>query len=230
MQTSASTCAIAPSSEHPAQPIRLHHFALSGHAHRVLLALSLLGLPHEVVPVDMRGGQHKSPAFLAMNPWGQVPVIQDGEVTLADSNAILVYLARRYDATGQWLPQDALGQARVQHWLSAAAGLLAFGPAHARVAHLFKRPLDPRAYQLAATLLGVMEAHLATQRWLASTEAPTIADISLYTYTAHAPEGGIDLAPYPHVRRWLGDVEALPGFVGMPRSPTPEPVALPVTS
>lgn len=225
---STPTASDATSSAGPAHPIRLHHFALSGHAHRVLLGLSLLGLPHEVVPVDLRGGQHKSPAFLAMNPWGQVPVIQDGDVTLADSNAILVYLARRYDATGRWLPQDALGQARVQNWLSAAAGLLAFGPAHARLAHLFKRPLEPRAYQLSATLLAVMEAHLATQRWLASIDAPTIADVSLYSYTAHAPEGGIDLSPYPHVRRWLRDVEALPGFVGMPRSPATEPVALPV--
>jgi glutathione S-transferase len=220
----------ASSAVRPAQPIRLHHFALSGHAHRVLLALSLLDLPHEVIAVDLRGGAHKSPNFLAMNPWGQVPVIQDGDVTLADSNAILVYLANRYDPTGQWLPRDALGQARVQNWLSAAAGLLAFGPAHARLGHVFKRPIEPRAYVLSATLLGVMDGQLAAQRWLASTATPTIADVSLYTYTAHAPEGGIDLAPYPHVQRWLADVEALPGFVGMPRSPAVEAVALPETA
>lgn len=202
-------------------PIRLHHFGLSGHSHRVLLALSLMGLPHEIVEVNLLKGEQKAPAFLAMNPWGQVPVIQDGDVTLADSNAILVYLARRYDASHRWLPQDPLHQARVQAWLSAAAGPLAFGPAHARVAHLFKRPLEARAHTLAAALLSVMEAQLAAQPWLASTQTPTLADIALYSYTAHAPEGGVDLAPYPHVRRWLQAVEALPGFVGMPRSPLP---------
>lgn len=211
------------SSPRPAQPIRLHHFPLSGHSHRVLLALSLLGLPHEVVPVDLRQGEQKTPAFLAMNPFGQVPVIQDGDVALGDSNAILVYLVRRYDASGQWLPEDPLGLAHVQAWLSAAAGLLAFGPAHVRAGHVFKRPIEARAYALSDTLLGVMDQQLATHRWLVTGAAPTIADIALYTYTAHAPEGGIDLGPYTHVRRWLADIEALPGFVGMPRSPVVAP-------
>jgi glutathione S-transferase len=215
---------------HPTQPIRLHHFPLSGHSHRVLLALSLLNLPHEIVPVDLRSGEQKSAAFLAMNPWGQVPVIQDGDTTLGDSNAILVYLARRYDPTGQWLPDDAVAAARVQNWLTAAAGLLAFGPAHARMGHVFKRPIEQRAYTLANTLLGVMDQQLAAQPWLASTQAPTIADIALYSYTAHAPEGGIDLAPYAHVRRWLADIEALPGFVAMPSSPLPAPASVPVAA
>lgn len=214
---------IPSSSPRPAQPIRLHHFPLSGHSHRVLLALSLLGLPHDIVAVDLRKGEQKTPAFLAMNPFGQVPVIQDGDVALGDSNAILVYLARRYDASGHWLPEDAWGQARVQAWLSAAAGLLAFGPAHLRVGHVFKRPIETRAYALSDTLLGVMEQQLAAQRWLVAGDAPTIADIALYTYTAHAPEGGVDLAPFAHVRRWLADIEALPGFVGMPRSPVVAP-------
>ncbi len=203
----------------PAQPIKLYHFALSGHSHRVQLFLSLLNLPTEIIPVDLRRGEQKTPAFLAMNPFGQVPVIQDGEVTLADSNAILVYLARRYDPSGQWLPGDPVGEAQVQRWLTAAAGLLAFGPSHARVGVLFKRPIEARAYTLAADLFKVMDAQLASQRFLASTSAPTIADVALYTYTAHAPEGGIALTPYPHVQRWLADIEALPGFVGMPKSP-----------
>lgn len=203
----------------PAQPIKLHHFALSGHSHRVQLFLSLLNLPTEIILVDLRRGEHKTPAFLAMNRFGQVPVIQDGDVTLADSNAILVYLARRYDANGPWLPRDPVGEAEVQRWLTAAAGLLAFGPAHARVGVLFKRPIEARAYTLAEELFKVMDAQLASQRFLASTAAPTIADVALYTYTAHAPEGGIALTPYPHVQRWLADIEALPGFVGMPKSP-----------
>src|SRR4051794_26459122 len=92
----------------PVQPIRLYQHPVSGHAHRVELFLSLLGLPFEKINVDLFKGEQKAPAFVAKNPFGQVPVIEDGDVTLADSNAILVYLARRYDTSGRWLPDDAV--------------------------------------------------------------------------------------------------------------------------
>lgn len=202
--------------------IQLYDFTLSGHAHRVRLMLSFLDLPYEAIEVDLRNGEHKTPAFLAMTPFGQIPVIRDGDITLADSNAILVYLARRYDSADQWLPRSPLQEAQVQVWLSAAAGLLAFGPAHARAGHVFKRPIEQRAYALAASLLSAMAHKLGEQRWLASNQHPTIADVALYSYTAHAPEGGISLADYPHVQRWLRDVEGLTGFVPMPWSALPE--------
>lgn len=205
----------------PAQPIRLYRFALSGHSHRVQLMLSLLGLPVQMIDVDLVKGEQKAPAFLARNPFGQVPVIEDGAITLADSNAILVYLATRYDPTGRWLPRDAAGAARVQRWLSVAAGPLAFGPALARVIRLFGSKIDPEmALALAAQLFDVMEAHLVRQAFLAG-DQPTIADIALYSYTAHAPEGGIPLQRYPGIRAWLARIEALPGFVPMVRSAVP---------
>lgn len=208
----------------PAQPIKLYRMALSGHCHRVELFLSLLGLPFERVEVDLRQGEHKQPAFLAMNPFGQVPVIQDGAVTLADSNAILLYLQGRY-APDQWLPREPLQAARVQRWLSAAAGPLAFGPAVARVIQLFKRPDDPApAVARAQGLFAVMEAELAHQPWLVG-EQPTLADLAMYTYTAHAPEGNVSLQPFLRLRAWLARVEALPGFIGMQRSPVPAAVA-----
>ena len=205
----------------PAQPLRLHRFALSGHAHRAELFLSLLGLPAALIDVDLRGGEHKTPGFLARNAFGQVPVLEDGDVTIADSNAILVYLARRYDPNGSWLPRDPVLAAEVQRWLSVAAGQLAQGPAAARMVVLFGAAFDHgRARQIASQLYAVMDAHLQRQSWLVG-DQPTIADIALYSYTAHAPEGGVSLEPYPHVRAWLSRIEALPGFVGMPRSPVP---------
>jgi glutathione S-transferase len=206
----------------PIQPIRLYHFPLSGHAHRVQLFLSLLGLPTEIRPVNLLKGEQKAPEFLAMNPFGQVPVIEDGDVSLADSNAILIYLASRYDDVGQWLPRDPVKAALVQRWLSVAAGPLAFGPGNARVAVLFKRPRDERAFELSTNLLKVMDSVLASQRFLVPGDLPTLADVALYTYTAHAPEGGVSLQAYPEVRRWLAEIESLPGFVGMLRSPVPE--------
>ncbi|MES3002525.1 MAG: glutathione S-transferase [Pseudomonadota bacterium] len=205
-------------SNRPENPIRLHRMALSGHCHRVELFLRLLELPHELVDVDLGAGEHKSARFLAMNPFGQVPVIQDGGVTLSDSNAILVYLAGRY-APGRWLPLDPEGAARVQRWLSVAAGQLAFGVAAARIIELFKRDDDPAApIARARALLSVMEAELARQPFLAGGQ-PTLADIANYSYTAHAPEGNVSLDAYPNVRAWLARIEALPGFVPMTRSP-----------
>lgn len=201
-------------------PIRLYRYALSGHAHRAQLMLSLLGLPCELVDVDLAAGAQKTPAFLALNAFGQVPVIEDGEVTLADSNAILVYLALTYDAARRWLPADVRAQAEVQRWLSAAAGPLAAGPAAARVALLFQRPQNPQCAVIARNLFGVMEGELGKRPWLATDHA-TIADIAMYSYTAHAPEGGISLEPWPRLRDWLQRIEALPGFVGMRRSPLP---------
>lgn len=205
-------------------PIRLYRFALSGHAHRVQLMLSLLQLPFEMIDVDLAAGEHKTPAFLARNPLGQVPVIEDGDFTLADSNAILVFLALRHDPQRRWLPGDVRAQASVQRWLGLAAGPLASGPAAARVAHLFKRPQNPQCAVLARQLFGVMEDHLASRDWLVG-DGPTIADVAMYSYTAHAPEGGIALEPWPRLRAWLQRIEALPGFVAMHRSALPAEAA-----
>jgi len=198
----------------PASPIKLYGFPISGHSHRVELFLSLLGLPTEVIYVDLPKGAHKLPEFTKLNIFGQVPVIQDGEVTLADSIAILVYLARKYDH-GQWLPEDPVAFAEVHRWLSVAAGLVAFGPAAARLVKVFKssyhlEEVQNRAYRL----FEVMENVLQASPFLVGTQ-PTLADIANYTYIAHAPEGDISLAPYPHIRAWLSRIEALPGFVAM---------------
>jgi glutathione S-transferase len=194
--------------------IKLYRHELSGHAHRVELFLSLLGLDHELVDVDLVNGEHKQEAFRALNPFGQVPVIDDDGTIVSDSNAILVYLAKKY-GTATWLPEDAEGAARVTRWLSIAAGPVAFGPATARLITIFGAPLDAeRAKTIAYGLFDVMEQELATRDWLAGT-AVTIADIAGYSYIAHAPEGDVSLEPYPKIRAWLKRIEGLEGFVPM---------------
>ena len=204
----------------PARPIKLYRAAVSGHAHRVELFLSLLGLPFELVEVDLAAKAHKTAAFLALNAFGQVPVLQDGDVTLADSNAILVYLAGRYAAhPDQWLPREPLAAAAVQRWLSVAAGPLAFGPAAARVIQLFKSPDSPdAAIARAHALFAVMEQQLELMPFLAG-NTPTLADVANYSYIARAPEGNVSLAAYPRLRAWLARLEALPGFVPMLKTP-----------
>lgn len=204
----------------PAQPIKLYGSAISGHVHRVRLFLSMLGLPFEVIELDLKQRAHRTPEFLARNPFGQVPVIEDGETTLADSNAILVYLNERYSPDpARWMPRDPVGAARVQRWFSVAAGPLAYGPAAARVMALFGLAADPaETVTRSHALLAVMEIHLGQQPFLAG-PAATLADIANYAYVAHAPEGRVSLDGYPQVRAWLARVEALPGFVPMVRTP-----------
>jgi len=202
---------------HPSAPLRLYGFPLSGHAHRARLFLSLLGLSFEEVPVDLANGAHKQPEFLARNVFGKVPVLEDGAVTIADSNAILVYLATKYDDARRWLPVAPEAQAEVQRWLSTAAGPLAHGPAAARLSEVFGAPRNPAHGEVAKDLFATMERHLQGREWLASDHA-TLADLALYTYTAHAPEGRIALDAYPRLRAWLSRVEGLPGFVPMARA------------
>ncbi|MBD3845581.1 glutathione S-transferase [Bosea sp. OAE752] len=200
--------------------ITLHGTALSGHTHRVELLLRALGLPYrfEAAPADVR----RSEAFLQLNPLGQIPVLQDGDLALADSNAIMVYLARRYDPQGPWLPLDPLQAAQVQRWLSIAAGEVMHGPATARMIVQFGLCDDKaRARRVAERLFPFMEAHLSKRSFLAA-DHPTLADLACYSYVAHAPEGGLSLASYPSLRAWLARIEALSFFKPIPPSPLPE--------
>jgi len=199
----------------PLRPIKLYGFPLSGHSHRASLFLSLLGLPHETIFVDLAKGAQKAPDFLALNRFGQVPVIDDDGTVIADSNAILVYLATRY-GDESWLPREPAAAAEVQRWLSVAAGQVFNGPCVARLVTVFGRKFDhDAAIATAHALFAVMDAHLADRPFLAGT-GPTIADVAGYSYIAHAPEGGVSLEPYPHIRAWLARIVALPGFVPMP--------------
>lgn len=202
----------------PGRPIKLYRYALSGHSHRAELFLNLLGLPYESIDVDLRQKAQKRPEFLALNTFGQVPVIDDDGTVVPDSNAILTYLALRY-APVSWMPREPAAAARVQRWLSVAAGQLAYTAARARVVQLFGLPADAQAEIAGAhALFALVEQALSAGTSFIAAAEPTIADIALYSYTAHAPEGNVSLEAYPCVRAWLRRIEALPGFVPMQAS------------
>jgi len=204
-----------------APDLTLYGLRLSGHSHRAELFLSLLGLPFRFVEVA-GAAQRDAAAFRRLNPLGQIPVLTDGDTVIPDSNAILVYLAARYAPDGGWIPADPVAAAQVQRWLSIAAGEVRSGPAHARLMVVFGAPGDRNTvHTTAARILTFMDAHLADRPYLAA-DRPTLADIACYSYVAHAPEGGVSLAPYPAVRAWIARVQTLPGFVPMPASPIPE--------
>lgn len=200
--------------------LTLYHHPLSGNSHRVRLLLNLLELPHKLIEVDLLNGAQKAELFLAVNPRGQVPALLDDDHIITESNAILIYLAAKFD-DGTWLPQDAERAAEVQFWLSRAAIDVANGPAAARLVTLFGAALDhDRAQELGHGFLAELDGTLASLNYLVAGR-PTVADVAVYTYVAHAPEGGIPLDAYPHVTAWIARIEALPGFVPMQKSPLP---------
>jgi len=196
--------------------LKLYDFPYSGHAHSVRMLLSILGLDYESVPVDLLAGEQRGDAYRAINPFGHVPALDDDGVVIRDSHAVLVYLARKHD-DGVWLPEDPVGLARVHEWLATSAGEVARGPFAVRLATAFDLPLDYEAAAKATRdLFAVMDRHLEARAWLAADRA-TIADLSCYPYIAVAPEGGVPLDDTPALKAWVGRVEALPGFVAMPK-------------
>ncbi|MFZ2854807.1 MAG: glutathione S-transferase [Rhodocyclaceae bacterium] len=195
--------------------MKLYDLELSGNCYKVRLFAALAGIPLEIEAVDFLAGAHKRSPLIELNPWGEIPILVDGEVVLRDSQAILVYLAVKY-AGENWLPRDAAGMAEVMQWLSTAANEVQNGPASARLVDKFGYGLDKAdTLKRSARILPLLEAHLAGQRWLALAR-PTIADCAVFPYVALAPEGGVSLADYPNVRQWLERVKALPYFLAMP--------------
>jgi len=195
--------------------MKLYDFELSGNAYKVRLLISLLGLNCERATVDLRQGEQRQPAFLKLNPRGQVPTLDDGGTVIWDSLAILVYLARKYGGE-KWLPLAAEPMAEVMQWLAVMENEMLFGLARARVFVKFKRPgnLD-EAKELGRKGLDVLEQRLAAHPWLAL-DRLTIADIACFPYVALAPEGDVPLDGHAAVRGWIDRIKALPGFIGMP--------------
>ncbi|WP_108787240.1 glutathione S-transferase N-terminal domain-containing protein [Erythrobacter sp. Alg231-14] len=193
--------------------MKLYTHPLSGHSHRAALFLALVGVDADIVNVDLAAGEHKSEEFLALNRFGQLPVLVDGDTVIADSNAILTYVAKKF-GRNDWLPEAPAAAAAVQRWLSVAAGQIAFGPAAARLITVFGAGYNAEeVIARAHAVLAVIEEELDGKNWIIGGGQPTIADVALYSYIARAPEGNVDLSAYPRVNAWLEQIEALSGFV-----------------
>lgn len=195
--------------------IQLYGHEISGNSYKVRLLLELLKIEYEWVKVDLMKGEHKSPAYLELNPFGQVPLLVDGETKLADAQAILVYLARQYGGD-LWLPLEALPLAQVVRWLSTTAGEVRQGPENARLHYLFGATTIniERAHQKAEHILTQLDRHLSTHTWL-EFERPTIADIAVFPYVALARDGKIELDAYPNVLAWIDRIKQLPSYLPM---------------
>lgn len=201
--------------------MQLYDYVLSGSCYKVRLFLSILGLDYDKVPVDFFPGRdHKKPDFLELNPLGQLPVLRDGDLVLRDAQAILVYLASKYDSSGLWYPDEPAARGRVAMWLSFAGGEIMTASA-ARLHDVLNYPFDIASLRAQARqAFVVLDDHLAEQEldgcdWVAGAQA-TIADVACFPYVALSNDGGIPRDEYPAIERWLGRVMALPGFIDMP--------------
>lgn len=194
--------------------MRLYDNPISGNCYKIRLFLSIIGKEYESIPIDSVHGETKEQPFLAISPRGQIPVLEDNGERIADSMAILVYLAKQY--APEWLPDSPIDTARVMEWLAIAADELQYGAAQARRIKKLGAPGNLTQAQMhAESGLSLLERRLENHHWLSGSR-PTIADIACYPYVALIPEGGVPLDPYPPIRKWMERVQQLPGYVTMP--------------
>jgi glutathione S-transferase len=192
--------------------IKLYTTKTSGNGYKVRLLASMVGAPFEQVFIDWDGKEHKSPAFLKLNPRGQVPVIEVEGRVFWDSTACMVYVARKYGGES-WLPTDPLGMAEVAQWLALASNEIQFGIQVARgILRMGRDGNLAEGQARGRAALDAMEKQLAGSPWLALGR-PTIADIACQAYVGVAHEAGIDMDAYPNTKAWLKRIEGLPGWV-----------------
>ncbi|MBY3237091.1 glutathione S-transferase family protein [Rhizobium laguerreae] len=200
--------------------MKLYDYTLSPSCYKVRLMAALAGVKLELRPVDFHpGAEHRGPELLALNPAGSIPILEDGDLILTESSAILVYLATK--AGPEWLDNGTAEEAaRVQQWLSFSGRLTASLGA-ARLHEMLLRPGDIGALQaqgiaaLRELEAGLVEQGLRGMRFLAAGR-PTIADIACFPYVALAPDGGVTLDAYPAIRLWSRALRALDKFIEMP--------------
>lgn len=201
--------------------MKLYDLERSGNCYKIRLFLSILGIKYTKIPINPGAGENRTSDFLAMNPNGLVPVLVDGPTTLYDSAAILAYLAKKYGGDA-WFPGETNQFANVIRWLVFEQSEGRYGLARARAIAL----KNPTSLARSGTLqesqaLGIMaldklNTQLIKTQWLAGDHVPTVCDIACYPYTAMSNEAGLSLDLYPGIKRWIQDIEGLPGHVLLP--------------
>lgn len=194
--------------------MKLYNVAYSGNSYKVRLLLSQLGIPCETIEVDILNGESRTAEFLKLNPNGRTPVLDDNGFLLAESNAILTYLAKGT----KFLPEDRKAFGQVFQWMFFEQYSHEPYVAVARSVMRYTAPRSPeranlpRLHERGNKALRVMDQHLQKEPFFAAGRY-TIADISLYAYTHCAGDGGFDLERYPALNAWLARVKSQPRHV-----------------
>lgn len=201
--------------------LRLHATMASINGYKVRILLSALNVPYEMVDIDMYGGEHKREPYLSLNPFGQMPALEDGDFVIADSHACLVYVARTYDKFESWLPGDARSLAKVAEWLSKSANEVHQGPWMKRAK--IRRPeaiklSDEEIDARCDHILAIMDTELGKRDWLAL-DGPTIADVSCFAPISMLAVSGYDTDRWANVTAWLERIRKLPGAIDIDGRP-----------
>jgi glutathione S-transferase len=200
--------------------MKLYDYILSPSCYKVRLLAALTGTKISLRPVDFHpGAEHRGPELMRLNPAGSIPILEDGELVLTESAAMLVYIASRHapEWMGDGTPETSAG---VAQWLAFSSRLTA-SLGGARLCEMLLRPGDLDALQKAGILAlreleaALFEQHLRGMGFLVS-DRPTVADIACFPYVALAPDGSVSLDPYPGIRKWMRSLRALDGFIEMP--------------
>lgn len=197
--------------------MRLYDYLPSGNGYKVRLLMTQLGIPFELVELDIVKGETRTPEFLQKNPDGRIPVLElEPGVFLAQSNAILIYLSQGT----AFLPSDRLAHARVMEWLFFEQYSHEPNIATSRFwIHTLNLEAERREqlaqkHKAGMAALQVMEQRLASHPFLVE-DRYTIADIALFAYTHVAEEGHFDLTPFPAIQAWIQRVQSQPNHISI---------------
>lgn len=193
----------------------LYDYLPSGNGYKCRLVLKALGMPYDLVQLDIVNGESRTPEFLAINPNGKIPVlVVQGRGPIAESHAIIAYLAER----SALIPSDPYERALMWQWMCFEQYQLEPGVATLRfwLKSLKQTPQElgerhTERYKRGADALAVLERGLAHRQWIAS-GAPSLADIALFAYTHVADEAGYRLSNYPAITAWIARFKALPWY------------------
>jgi glutathione S-transferase len=196
----------------------LYSMQRSGNCYKVRLALAQLRIPHRIVEVDILRGESRTPAFLAMNPNGRVPLLEVAPGRyLPESNAIIWFLAR----DTHLVPPDPIERAEAMQWmffeqhsLEPYLGTARFWLSMVKGGRELQQHSLEDWMEKGYGALSVMEKHLEHHRFFVD-DRYSVADIALYAYAHVAPESDFDLTPFPALRAWLKRVAAQPGYIGI---------------
>ena len=202
------------------QKLILHEYSESGNCYKVRLTAAFLGLPLERREYDIMKGETRTPDFLArVNANGRIPVLQDGDRFIPESNAACFYLA---DGS-RLVPDGRFDRADMLRWMfweqynhEPNVATMRFWAAFVGERNLSdeQRALIPAKRKAGEAALRLMDEHLAARAFFVG-DRLSLADIALHAYTHVAEDGGFTLADYPAVQAWLGRVEGEPGYVAM---------------
>jgi glutathione S-transferase len=205
----------------------VYDYALSGNCYKIRLFANILGVSYKKISVEFHpAAEHKSEVMLQISPAGTLPILKAGEMVLSETQAMLFWMAKTFDRSGTWWPNDddPIAQATVLQWLGFSGDLTAT-IGQARLNSLFRTPIDnAKVLDSSVGALRLLEAHLTEQSFLQkkfiSGAYPTIADLACFPYVALSGDVGANLGlehdSFPEIRNWIYEIKSLPGFIPMP--------------